>query len=594
MGIFNYTEAQSIGEVRGVDTSRVFIQVHSAEKLSHARVGRLVTIQGLDSNEWLIGMINRVWRDPLENDTEAAEETAPVIVENNGVQVTLVGTYRVKQGTIDNYFTRAVLSLPDINRPVFPIEGKALEDFMGIIGSASGAVKKALEIGTYTLDRKAKAYIDGDKLFQRHAALLGSTGSGKSWSVANILEQAAKLDCSNIIVFDLHGEYTKLPYAQQLRVAGPGDLAEPKEGVLFLPFWLLNYDEMQSMLIDHSEQSAPNQSLAVLDAITKAKRTVLEKLNKQDVLDTFTVDSPIPFMMEQIVKELEEKNAETIGTGEYFASGAKKDQEKTTQGPLNNKLTRLLIRLKNKLEDRRYGFLFQPPEKWYEYEALHRLANLLMGHNGISGYGKPGIKVIDFSEVPSDVLPVMVSLAARLVFQIQFWSDPGTNNDGRHPILLLCDEAHLYLPSAAKTTNPLERKALENFERIAKEGRKYGVGLLIVSQRPSDVSTTILSQCNNIISLRLSNDSDKAVVKGLMPDSLSGLIEILPGLEIGEAIVVGDAILLPTRIVLNKPEHKPLSATIDFWQRWESPKGVSDLVKSVEQLRRQSRIMINK
>lgn len=134
----------------------------------------------------------------------------------------------------------------------------------------------------------------------------------------------------------------------------------------------------------------------------------------------------------------------------------------------------------------------------------------------------------------------------------------------------------------------LERKALENFERIAKEGRKYGVGLLIVSQRPSDVSTTILSQCNNIISLRLSNDSDKSVVKGLMPDSLSGLLEILPGLEIGEAIIVGDAVLLPTRIVLNKPTHKPLSATIDFWQRWNSPKGTTDLVKAVEQLRRQS------
>ena len=287
MGIFNFEEAQSIGEVRGVDTSRVFIQVHSAEKLSHARVGRLVTIQGLDGNEWLLGMINRVWRDPLENDAKDSEafpeETVPVIVENNGVQVALVGTYRVKQGKIDNYFTRAILSLPDINRPVFPVEGKALEAFMGIIGSASGAVKKPLEIGTYTLDRKAKAYIDGDKLFQRHAALLGSTGSGKSWSVANILEQAAKLDCSNIIVFDLHGEYTQLPYAQQLRVAGPGDLAEPKEGVLFLPFWLLNYDEMQSMLIDHSEQSAPNQSLAVLDAITKAKMSVLDKLGKKEV-----------------------------------------------------------------------------------------------------------------------------------------------------------------------------------------------------------------------------------------------------------------------------------------------------------------------
>jgi len=590
MSIFKFVEEHLIGEVRGVDTSRVFIQVNSSERLSHARVGRLVAVQGRDANEWLVGMINRVWRDPIDSDDEIEAEVEPSLVENNGVQVTLVGTYRVKHGEMENYFTRAVLSLPDINRPVFPIEEKALEDFMSIIGSIGlKGSTRPLEIGTYTLDRKAKAYIDGDKLFQRHAALLGSTGSGKSWSVANILEQAASLDFSNVVVFDLHGEYTQLPYPQQLRVAGPGDIANPENNVLFLPFWLLNYDEMQTMLIDRTEQSAPNQSLAVLEAINKAKRDSLTKLDKQDVLGTFTVDSPIPFEMKLIIEELDKKNTENIGTGEVYRSGEKKGEEKTTQGPLYNKLTRLLIRLQNKIDDRRYGFLFQPPKSWYKYEALHLLAEKLMGHKGVKDYKQSGVKVIDFSEVPSDVLPIMVSLVARLIFQIQFWSNPGQDNDGRHPILLVCDEAHLYLPSSDKSTNPLESKALQNFERIAKEGRKYGVGLLVVSQRPSDVSSTILSQCNNLISLRLSNDRDKSVVKGLMPDSLSGLLDILPGLEIGEAIVVGDAVLLPTRIILNKPTHKPRSATINFWQCWLEQKGSTNLIQAVENLRKQSR-----
>jgi len=592
MSIFKFEVENSIGEVRGVDTVRVFVQVISSERLSHARVGRLVAIQGLDVNEWLVGMINRVWRDPIEvnSDGDAGGEQDTNPIENNGIQITLIGTYRARHGERNNYFTRALLSLPDINRPVYPIEGKCLEDFMGIIGSANAIEsKKPLEIGTYTLDNKAKAFIDGDKLFQRHASLLGSTGSGKSWAVASVLEQSQGLDNVNIIVFDLHGEYTKLPYAQQLRVAGPGDLSEPNENILFLPFWLLNYEEMQTMLVDHTEQSAPNQSMAVLDAIVKAKKDTLEELKKADVLATFTVDSPIPFRMTKIVSELEEKNSEVIGTGEVYATGEKKGQEKTTQGPLYNKLTRLLIRLKNKLEDRRYGFLFQTPDAWYEYESLHELAKMLMGYKGIDGYSKSGIKIIDFSEVPADVLPVIVSLVARLVYQIQFWSEPGEENNGRHPILLLCDEAHLYLPSTAKTTNPLERKALENFERIAKEGRKYGVGLFIVSQRPSDVSTTILSQCNNIISLRLSNDSDKAVVRSLLPDSLTGLLDIIPGLEVGEGVIVGDSVLLPTRIMLNKPQHKPLSATIDFWQCWDKKNCTTDLVKAVENLRRQSR-----
>lgn len=159
-------------------------------------------------------------------------------------------------------------------------------------------------------------------------------------------------------------------------------------------------------------------------------------------------------------------------------------------------------------------------------------------------------------------------MVARLIYQIQFWSNPGEENSGRHPILLVCDEAHLYLPR--DPNNIIERKSLDIFERIAKEGRKYGVGMLVVSQRPSDVSSTILSQCNNIISLRLTNELDKSVVRNLLPDTLGGILEVLPGLEVGEAVVVGDAILLPTRIVLSKPNYKPKSATIDFWQRWEA------------------------
>lgn len=593
MSIFAFEEQMAIGEVRGVDTSQIFIRVSSAEKLSKARVGRLIYIQGQDANEWVIGLVNRVWRDPVEQkfqDPLSEEITYDQIPdEMNTIQVTLIGTYLARHGTKYNHFTRAVLSLPDINRLVFPLEGTALEKFMSIIGNAENEDDTLpLEIGVYALDKKAKTYLDANKLFQRHAALLGSTGSGKSWSVATILEQAVKLNNSNIILFDLHGEYTKLPYAQQLRIAGPGDLSAPNKDAIFLPFWLMNFDEIQSMIIDNSEQSAPNQSMAVLEAVTELKKETLLSLNKRDVLERFTVNSPIPFHMESIISLLGQKNKEEIETGEVYASGDKKGQAKTKQGPLFDKLTRMLIRLNNKIEDRRYGFLFQAPEEYYEYESLFKIATTLMGQPGISEYEKPGIKIIDFSEVPSDILPIIVSLVARLVYQIQFWLEPGNDNEGRHPILLICDEAHLYLPNSPQ--NSTERKSLENFERIAKEGRKYGVGLFVVSQRPSDVSTTILSQCNNIISLRLTNERDKTVVKNLLPDTLGGLLEILPGLEVGEAVVVGDSTLLPTRIVLNKPVHPPKSNTIDFWTRWKESGDKVNLMQAVENLRKQSRI----
>ena len=256
---------------------------------------------------------------------------------------------------------------------------------------------------------------------------------------------------------------------------------------------------------------------------------------------------------------------------------------------MNGKLSRFLIRLKTKMNDRRYAFMYQAPEEYEAYEALHVLANKLLGTGNVQGGINSGIKIIDFSEVPSDILPVVVGLVGRLIYQIQFWSSPGEDGDARHPIVIVCDEAHLYLPSSAASTGPLEKRALENYERIAKEGRKYGVGLMVVSQRPSDVSTTILSQCSNIISLRLANKTDQSVVKQLLPESLEGLMEVLPTLDVGEAVVVGDATLLPTRIKMSKPKYEPRSATIPFWARWAQPKAEVDLAAAVENMRRQSR-----
>lgn len=593
MSIFSFTEEQGIGEVRSVETSRITVRVTDGQRLQKARVGRLVAIQSM-GDEWLIGIIERVWRHPVELPTlaeaEMPEDQAVIQQEENGVAISLVGTYRARDGQKRDTFSRAVFALPEINRPVFPIEEKSLEDFMGILSASSKAEAAApLKVGTYTLDGKATAYIDGDKLFQRHAALLGSTGSGKSFTVASILEQSAQLPHTNMIVLDLHGEYSSMKFASHYRIAGIGDLKDARAGAIFLPFWLLTYDEMQSVFVDRSGDNAPNQALALMDSVIEMKRGAIEALRRVDLLDGFTVDTPVPYRLSELVQSLDSKNEEVIPTGEEYVSGAKKGLPKTEKGPLNGKLSRFLIRLKTKMNDRRYAFMYQAPAEYETYDALHALAKKLLGTGNAKDGVNPGIKIIDFSEVPSDILPVVVGLVARLVYQVQFWSDPGPAGDERHPVVIVCDEAHLYLPSSAASTGPLERRALENFERIAKEGRKYGVGLLVVSQRPSDVSTTILSQCSNIISLRLSNKTDQGVVKQLLPESLEGLMEVLPTLDVGEAVVVGDATLLPTRIRMNKPVHEPRSATIAFWSRWAKPKKEVDLVAAVENMRRQSR-----
>ena len=220
-------------------------------------------------------------------------------------------------------------------------------------------------------------------------------------------------------------------------------------------------------------------------------------------------------------------------------------------------------------------------EQW----EIHRPAPSYAEQAGSNELLETGIKVIDFSEVPADVLPVVTGTLARLLYDVQFWMNGRT----RTPVTLLCDEAHLYLP-VRDDADAVQRQALGSFERIAKEGRKYGFSLLVVSQRPSDVSRTILSQCNNFLALRLTNETDQGVIKRLMPDSLAGLTSILPLLDTGEALLLGDAVLLPTRIKLDMPKVAPDSATRDFWKEWGSAKpDNATIAAAIECLRGQSR-----
>jgi DNA helicase HerA-like ATPase len=160
-------------------------------------------------------------------------------------------------------------------------------------------------------------------------------------------------------------------------------------------------------------------------------------------------------------------------------------------------------------------------------------------------------------------------------------------DEKRHPVALVCDEAHIYLPR--EKGNPNQERAVESFEKIAKEGRKYGVALLVISQRPSDVSATILSQCNNVVALRLTNAQDQEAVRKVMPESLAGFMDMLPILDIGEALVVGDAVLLPSRICVNLPSELPLSATVDFWSKWSRKDASPDWTLAAENMRRQRR-----
>ena len=580
MALFEFKDdAFFLGTVREVDTRKVSIHVKNDADLRKAKVGQLVCLplaSGVDT--WLIGLIDKVIKsvvisppatEPAEAEEGGLEGADEEVV--NTVHLTLVGTARWEANAGESgepVFSRSLVQVPEIESRCYVLRELQLEAFMNIL-VASGDKEQSLALGKYTIDDSATAYLDGNKFFQRHAALLGSTGSGKSWTVASILEQAANLPSSNLVVFDLHGEYRELSYARHLRIPGPDELRSLSDELLYLPYWLLTAEEMQAMFIDRSEFSAHNQVMVFQDAVIAEKKATLDQLNKTEVLNAFTLDSPIPFSISNVIGTLKDLNEE-------MAQGARG----LKQGRFYGQFSRLLTRIRSKLSDKRYGFLFHAPETAHHYGFMSSMVKQLMDYKT----KKAQIKVINFSEVPSEILPVIVGLVARIIYQVQFW----TAHDKRRPLAMVCDEAHLYLPKK-EGLNPVEKRGTEAFEKIAKDGRKYGVALLIVSQRPSDVSTTVLSQCNNVIALRLTNGDDQSTVKKLMPESLESLLDVLPIMDIGEALVVGDAMLLPNRVKITEPNEKPLSATIDFWTEWQKKAERPDFERAVENMRKQGR-----
>lgn len=581
MAIFNFETAASIGSVFSVDTSTLIIKVEDTEKLRKLQVNHLVAIKSSKAGQHLIGIINRITRKATEDDRAATSEEGMTgfLFTENILKVNLIGTLLDKYGTQDNVFKRTLDTVPEIEALCFPIDGENITLFMKSISSKEN-YEVPLTIGKYSIDENAEAYLDGDRLFQRHAVVVGSTGSGKSWCVAKLVEQIALLPMANSLLFDIHGEYSgddfKTAGIQHLRIANPSDLGSTgnlEKGVLMLPYWLLTYEEMLAMLLDRSDSNAPNQAMLFSKSVYEEKLAYLVELGDSEFKDTITVDSPIPYKIENIISRLKELDVEMV-TG---STGRER------QGPFHGKLTRFIQRLEAKSQDKRLGFLFQISSDELDLNWMNKLCRIMMEGTNLND-NNAGIKVIDFSEVPSDVLPLIIGLVARIVFSVQQW----TKSENRHPICLLCDEAHLYIPERTNQDSATEL-GLKSFERIAKEGRKYGVSLMVISQRPAEVNRTVLSQCNNFISLRLSNAEDQSVVKRLLPDNLAGLTDVLPILDIGEALIVGDASLLPSRISISEPSIKPQSATVEFWKEWSDKDAIQEISSAVAGLRKQSK-----
>ncbi|MEI2603775.1 ATP-binding protein [Erwinia aphidicola] len=405
--------------------------------------------------------------------------------------------------------------------------------------------------------------VNGNKFFNKHIAVVGSTGSGKSHTLASIIQKAVSekggdfsLNNSHVIIFDIHSEYkSAFPLANHIDISN-----------LALPYWMLNSEELEEFFLD-TEANDHNQRNIFKEAIVKDR---VAKFSGSDAdKQNIHLDTPILFDIREVLAYTIAKNEEMIDTGEVYAASNKEKagQAKYTQGSLHGKLTNFVNRLENKLNDSRLNFFLG--EKSMKTTFEETLQKLL----GYSSKSESNVTVIDLSGVPFEVLSITVSLISRLVFEYGYiykrmrcTRNPNEKVNNDIPILLVYEEAHKYVPNSDLSKYRSSKVAIE---RIAKEGRKYGVTLLLASQRPSEISETIFSQCSNFIAMRLTNPADQGYVKKLLPDSLGSLIDKMTSFRQGEALLVGESIILPSIVQIEPCTHSPSSNDIPYWQLWK-------------------------
>ena len=398
-------------------------------------------------------------------------------------------------------------------------------------------------LGDISLLREKKNFIDPDKFFSRHIAVVGATGSGKSCTVASILQKVAKLPGARIILIDLHDEYGD----------AFGDLAEKVNvGEFELPYWAMNFDELTETFVDPDDPFARTEIVAMSDIILNSKR--LKNLTYKDSL---TVDSPLYFDLSDIKVKMQALDTERLPNGK--------------EGPFFGNFTRFIFKFDTRFNDKRYEFLFKPKR----FKATDTFSKFLESLFGLKS-GK-SVVVLNLSMVPQEVISALVSVLSRLVFDFNMWNPVRANL----PILLVLEEAHNYLNPRGQS-----QTARRTIERVVKEGRKYGVSCMVVSQRPIDVAESILSQCSNFVTLRLSNPDDQAYIARLVPESMRDLLDIVPVLKQGEGLLLGDACIIPLRTKIDPPDPFPRSRDVEFYTKWSILPPAVDVESVVERWRK--------
>lgn len=456
--------------------------------------------------------------------------------------------------------------------------------------------KYAFPMGRLIQNNSVTLHIDGNVFFGKHIGIVGSTGSGKSCTVAKILQEAVGIKDENnvnvgaqknahIIIFDIHSEYKAAFSLEEQQGFSLNYLDVEK---LKLPYWLMNSEELESIFIESNEANSHNQ-------ISQFRRAVI--LNKEKynpTLNKVTYDTPVYFSIKEVYNYIYNMNEEVISKlasedavpkiiengqqipitdkNKYFEnkfsfipqSNAK--DSKASNGPFNGEFNRFISRLENKINDKRLEFLMNPQKSdgsVYMSDDFEEILKQFLGY-----LNQSNVSIIDLSGIPFEVLSITISLISRIVFDFCFHYSKlkhARKELNNVPFLIVCEEAHNYVPKNGGADYAASKKSIE---RIAKEGRKYGISLMVVSQRPSEVADTIFAQCNNFVSLRLTNTSDQAYIKNLLPNNTNSVADVLPTLQPGQCLIVGDATPLPSIVQMEKPKPEPQSKNVNVCDVW--------------------------
>jgi DNA helicase HerA-like ATPase len=514
----------------------------------------------------------------------------------------------VGEGYRGQDFRRGISQYPTVGDPIHLVTEQDLARVYGRPDSA-----QFVRVGHLASAESIPALVDVDRLVTRHCAIVGTTGAGKSTTVASLLSSLSAADrhpSARIMVIDVHGEYATA-LRDRATVFRVNPAAESGDQPLFVPYWAMTFDELMTVMCGAVDEAARG---VFIERVTTMKRQSIEASPRDGVTaDSLTADSPVPFSVHQLWfdlwTDLNATHFEKQGVQQSRDTWAlevdaqkkplqpgspidaipprfrgiknvKDDPEKIRLSQSSLNVGRSVEHLTSRLRDPRFAFLFKPGP-WLSPPAAQPERDLDALLEAWIGGPKP-ITVLDVSGIPTSILTELIGVVLRVVYDALFWARNLAEGGRERPLLVVLEEAHAYLGSSDASN------AARAARRIVKEGRKYGIGAMIVSQRPAEIDQTVLSQCGTIIAMRLANATDRGHVTSAVSDNLEGLLAMLPVLRTGEAIIVGEAVHLPVRTLIEPPPRNRRPDSSDprifddkgpgGWNRAREPGNYADVV----------------